>query len=641
MSEPLPALPAEIDVAALRRVLDGRWQHVREQVRELLRDPMLKPRIGESMAQQRARVSEQLAAVARTDVPKLLFPKEVGGLGDTGGAVTGFEMQAHADLSLLVKSGVQWGLFGGAIRNLGNPEHHKRYLEDIMTLQLMGCFAMTETGHGSDVQSLGTTATYDAATGEFVVHTPDELATKNYIGNAACDGQVAVVFAQLQVGEDSHGVHALVVPIRDGAGNPMPGVTIEDDGYKAGLNGVDNGRLSFDQVRVPREALLDRFGAVSADGVYSSPIESASARFFTMLGTLVQGRISISGAALAASKNALTIAVRYSDRRCQFKAPGTDTEIPLLDYLAHQRLLLPALAQTYALTFAQAELVAELHDTPKDDEQGRRRLETFAAALKATSTWHASATVQACREACGGAGYLAENQLVGLRADLDVFTTFEGANTVLLQLAAKSLLTNYQAEFGDLDTIGTVRFAAEQIAEIVIERSGARGLIQRLVDAVPTRSADETDLLDREHQLALLGWRERHVLEGLARRLRKGFESDADPFEVFNQAQDQLLLAARAHIDARILEAFDSAISNVADPAVAALLNRVCDLHALSVIERERAWFLEHNRLTPTRSKAVTSTVNDLCHELRPYAGLLVDAFGIPDELITAPIAQR
>lgn len=641
MSEPLPALPPDIDVDAITRVLDGRWRHVRVAARELLRDPLMTPRIGQTMVEHRARVKEQLSAIALTDIPKYLFPKEVGGLGDTGGAVSGFEMQAHADLSLLVKSGVQWGLFGGTIRNLGNSDHHERYLADVMSLRLMGCFAMTETGHGSDVQSIGTTATYDAAAEEFVIHTPDEQSTKNYIGNAACDGQAAVVFAQLHVGDDSHGVHALVVPIRDGAGNPMSGVTIGDDGLKAGLNGVDNGRLSFNQVRVPRSALLDRFGAVSAEGVYSSPIDNANRRFFTMLGTLVQGRISIAGAAVSATKNALTIAVRYGNRRRQFKAPDSDTEIAVLDYLAHQRALLPALASTYAFSFAQAELVAELNDVPRDDDEARRRLETFAAGLKAASTWHASATIQTCREACGGAGYLAENQLVGLRADLDVFTTFEGDNTVLFQLVAKTLLTSYQAEFGELDTLGTVRLVAEQLAEIVIERSGARGLIQRLVDAVPNRSADETDLLDREHQLALLGWRENHVLEGLARRMRKGFESDKEPFDVFNDAQDHLLMAARAHIEARVLEAFDAAIATVDDPAVAALLSRVCDLHALATIERDRAWFLEHNRLTPARSKAVTSAVNELCQNLRPYAELLVDAFGIPDELIIAPIAAR
>src|SRR5690606_4976706 len=136
----------------------------------------------------------------------------------------------------------------------------------------------------------------------------------DYIGNAAAHGELAVVFAQLEVAGERHGVHAVVVPIRiDGA--PAPGVRIEDCGHKMGLNGVDNGRLWFDDVRVPRENLLDRFASVSAEGVYSSEIESKGRRFFTMLGTLVQGRVSVGGAGISASKVALTIAVNYADRR--------------------------------------------------------------------------------------------------------------------------------------------------------------------------------------------------------------------------------------------------------------------------------------------------------------------------------------
>ena len=72
-------------------------------------------------------------------------------------------------------------------------------------------------------------------------------------------------------------MHALLVPIRDEQGSPAPGVTIEDCGAKAGLAGVDNGRLGFDQVRVPREALLDRYATVAADGTYASPIALAPA----------------------------------------------------------------------------------------------------------------------------------------------------------------------------------------------------------------------------------------------------------------------------------------------------------------------------------------------------------------------------
>ena len=92
-------------------------------------------------------------------------------------------------------------------------------------------------------------------------------------------------------------MHALLVPIRDDDGTPLPGVTIGDDGPKAGLNGVDNGRLTFDHVRVPRDNLLDRYGQVAEDGTYTSSIENETRRFFTMLGTLVRGRVSVGGSA--------------------------------------------------------------------------------------------------------------------------------------------------------------------------------------------------------------------------------------------------------------------------------------------------------------------------------------------------------
>ena len=117
----------------------------------------------------------------------------------------------------------------------------------------------------------------------------------------------------------------------------------------------------------------------------------------------------------------------------------------------HQRRLLPLLARTYALHFAQAELVDDfvrVFGGRRHDEHDRRALEAQAAGTKALGTWHATETIQMCREACGGAGYLAENRLATLKADTDVFTTFEGDNTVLLQLVAKGLLTDYRESFG-------------------------------------------------------------------------------------------------------------------------------------------------------------------------------------------------
>ncbi|UJW35133.1 acyl-CoA dehydrogenase family protein [Saccharothrix sp. AJ9571] len=619
----------EVQAEALTAVLDGRWAELKRGVRAQIAEEKFHDTTDLDTEAHRAQVLEQMQALARTDRPGLGYDPEYGGGGDVGGSLTSFEMLGFGDLSLMVKAGVQWGLFGGAVQLLGTARHHEKYLRRITSLDLLGCFAMTEHGHGSDVQNLRTTATFDD--GGFVIDTPDAMAVKEYIGNAARDGELAVVFAQLITGGESRGVHAFLVPIRID-GKPAPGVTIEDCGKKAGLNGVDNGRLSFDKVRVPREALLNRFADVAEDGTYSSSIESDNRRFFTMLGTLIRGRISVAGSAGNATKRALAVAVRYAERRRQFFKPDGE-EVVLLDYRAHQRKLLPALAKTYALHFAQEELLSTLHDLGLEPpEQEQRELESRAAGIKAITTWHATSTIQMAREACGGAGYLAENLLPALKADTDVFTTFEGDNTVLLQLVAKGLLTSYKEQFSDLSPFATVRFVAEQIVESVIERTSARKVVERLATA-----SDDDVLFNREWHLKLFEDREEHVLDGVARRLRKAVE-EGDPFDAFNDAQDHVLRAGRVHVDRLVLEAFTAAIARCQDPTVAALLERVCDLYALSNIEADRAWFLEHGRLTSARSKAVVAAVNSLCAELRPHARTLVDGFAVPEQFLRAPL---
>ena len=239
-------------------------------------------------------------------------------------------------------------------------------MEKIISLELRGCFGMTETGHGSDVQSLETTATYDAETQEFVIDSATSTSRKDYIGGAAETATIAAVFAQLITTEDgapvNHGVHCVLVPIRDDDGNDLPGVTTSDCQYKGGLPGVDNGRLMFDHVRVPRENLLNKYGDVAPDGTYNSPIDNPSRRFFTMIGTLIRGRVTVGGSAGAATQVALDIATRYALQRKQFSAPDDGGEVLIMDYLVHQRRLFPLIARSYALQFAQNELVSRCHD---------------------------------------------------------------------------------------------------------------------------------------------------------------------------------------------------------------------------------------------------------------------------------------
>jgi acyl-CoA oxidase len=642
---PAPELNA-VDAVAMRRFLDGENAIVREHVRAVLALPQFeRPVSAPPKEEYRSQVLEWARALARTNGPSLLFPPDFGGLGRVGAAITAFETLGHGDLSLLVMCGVQFGLFGGAVHHLGTQKHHERYLAEIASLDLPGCFAMSETGHGSNVQRVETTATYDPETEEFVVDSPTEGARKDYIGNAAAHGRMAAVFCQLVVGGESQGVHALLVPIRDKAGRAMPGVEITDCGEKLGLNGVDNGRLRFDGVRVERDALLDRYAQVTPEGEYRSRIDNPDRRFFTMLGTLVQGRVSVGGASISAAKSALVIAIRHGDRRRQFGPPDSTEEAPLLDFRAHQRRLLPPLAMTYALHFAQEGVVAELDrifgalgDEDEQVEEDRRRLETRAAGLKAIATWHATETIQTCREACGGAGYLAENRVAQLRADTDVFTTFEGDNTILLQLVAKSLLTGYRDWFGDLRPMETAGAIASQAWETVVERTAARELIQRLTDDLVPGREREDDLLERDYHLGLMRWREEHILSGAARRLKRGIDDGGEPFVVFNEAQDHVIATARAHVHRELLEAFSTAVERCQDPELRPPLKKLCDLYALSEIERDRAWFQEHGRISSTRAKMVTRAVNELCAELREQATELVDAFGIPDEVLAAPI---
>ncbi|MCC2336638.1 acyl-CoA dehydrogenase family protein [Cellulomonas wangsupingiae] len=644
------AAPPRVDVAALENLLLGQYAQLRREARAIATDPDFQKIEGLPLAEHRERVLTQLRRLeAEHDVLRS-FPTHLGGADDHGGSLARFEELVAADPSLQIKAGVQWGLFASAILHLGTQHHHDTFLSDAMHLQVPGAFAMTEAGHGSDVASIGTTAQYDPDTEEFVIHTPFRAAWKDYLGNAAVHGTAAVVFAQLITAAPggprvNHGVHAFYVPIRDPQSREfLPGIGGEDDGVKGGLNGIDNGRLHFTHVRVPRTNLLNRYGDVAPDGTYSSPIASPGRRFFTMLGTLVQGRVSLDGAAANASKMALAIAVTYGNQRRQF-AGGTGDEVVLLDYGQHQRRLLPLVADAYATSFAHDELLAAFDEvfSGRGDTPGNREdLETLAAALKPTSSWNALRTLQTCREACGGAGYMAENRLTGLHADLDVYATFEGDNTVLYQLVAKRLLGDYakalkvtQADRGDL-----ARFVVDRVTDAALHRTPLVRAVQTLGDLGDARRS-VGQLRDTQTQRDLLTDRVETMVAQVAQALAPARKlSPEKAADLFNAHQHELIEAARAHAERVQWEAFTRAVERVEDPGTKQVLTWVRDLFGLTLVERNLAWYLVNGRLSAGRARTVTSYIERLLVRLRPHAQDLVDAFGYGPEHLRAPIAS-
>ncbi len=611
-----PSFPVEI----LEEQLNGAHARIRERVFEQITRPEFQVPHRLPTAEHRDQVLDRLHDLADAGLGRIALPESHGGEADLPGSMIAFETLAHGDLSLLVKFGVHFGLFGGSILQLGTALHHERWLRKTASLEIPGCYAMTEVDHGSNVRALETRVRYIAEADAFEVHTPHAGARKDWIGNAALHGTLATVFGQLEVDGEEHGVHAFVVPIRNDTGEPLPGITIEDCGEKVGLHGVDNGRLSFDRVRIPRDHLLDRFGTVTEAGDYESPIPSPGRRFFTMLGTLVTGRISIAAASVTVSKRALRTAIHYSCGRRQF-GPSGEAEVPIMAYRTQQRLLIPKLAECYALHFATRALIRDYGRAAGDDE-ARARIEVEAAALKAVASRHAVETVQAAREACGGRGYLAEKEFGRLRADTDVFTTFEGANVVLLQLVARGLLSRYRDEMGELNLRAMVRVLADRAGTEVHRRNPVR-----------SRRSGDDHLLDPEVHFDAMTFREQRLLHSVARRLKARIDDGMDSFDAMNECQDHLVALARAHADRRIFEAFLDGVEGADSTPVQAPLRKLGELWALSRLETDRAWFLESGYMEPSQTRGIRSLVNRLCAELSDDAPALTDAFGIPDTL--------
>lgn len=639
--------PLTIDATVLRDVLDGEWAEARRRMRDLTEDPSLHLPADGTLEELRAATTAGIAAVAESGLTRLPLSEGEGGSNSHAEYVAGFEELVAASPSLQIKAGVQFGLFGGAIMHLGNDEQHEKWLDDALSGRLLGSFAMTEIGHGSDVAEVATTATYDAEAQEFVIHTPFRAATKEYIGNAARDARAAVVFSQLITNGVNHGVHAFVVPVRDEAGRVADGITIEDDGKKGGLLGVDNGRIAFDQVRVPRGNLLTRYGAVTADGEYSSPIDSPGRRFFTMLGTLVQGRVSLDGAAVVASKLALDIAVRYAHDRRQFTSTSPVEETRLIDYQRHQRRLMPLISQTYANAISHDTLLHTFDAVFSGaDESGEERelLETQAAGFKALSTWDALDTIQESREACGGAGYMDENRLVGLYGDMDVYVTFEGDNTVLLQLVGKRLLTDYAKELKDIDFGGAARFIGAQAAEHTLFRTGVANIGRTIGDLVTT-SVRSKRVRSGKVQEALLSDRVETMVASVAQALRPARSmSQADSAALFNKHQNELIEASIAYIELLKWQGLNTEMHRVEDegrhPDEAKILRRIRDLYGLTLIEKHMGWHSMHGRLPMARARLIGPTIDSLCAKLAENSLDLVDSFGYGPAHRRSPIAD-
>ncbi len=617
-------LEQAFDPLKIQSALNGKYGAVVEKVKNLIQDKAFDvPFDLRDKELLRQLILEQCHHLAEQGLGAHAYPVAYGGKNQPAASSAIFEGLAMGNLSLLIKFGVQFGLFGGAILQLGSKYHHDTYLQPTGALDLAGCFAMTETGHGSNVKDLETTATYNHEKGTLTIHSPSYKAGKEYIGNAL-HSKMAAVFVQLIVAGKNHGIHAVLVPLRDQNHNLLPGVDIKDCGYKIGLNGVDNGRIWFNQVEVPVKNLLDKFGGINTKGEYYSAIEKPSKRFFTMLGALVGGRVSIAIGANTAAKKALVIATKYALKRRQFSSVDEAEETLIMDYPTHQDRLFPLIAKSYSLTFALENLRLKFEETYGKDDI--REVESLAAGLKAYASWHATHAIQTCREACGGKGYLSENEIGDLKADTDIFTTFEGDNTVLMQLVAKALLTEFKQEFHDGGYLA--------IAKNVLRRVAARVVDQ---NPITVRNTNAEHILSHDFMSSAFAFREQKLMFSLSDRMRSFMGKKVNPNEIFLRVQTHMVVLANAHIEHFIYKQNYEAVQKATGKEKDAL-QLMLNTFALTTIYADRGWYLENDFINGDKSKAILKIINGLYHEIRPQVELFVDAFGIPNKLLKANI---
>lgn len=425
-----------------------------------------------------------------------------------------------------------------------------------------------------------------------------------------------MAFAQLYIQDKCYGIHPFLVRIRNDDGSPVPGVCLADCGHKCGLNGVDNGRIWFDEVVVPREQMLCRISNVSLDGKYTSIYSSSDERFGASLAALSGGRVSIASAGINQAKLGLTIAIRYASQRRAFGPPGGE-EMTLIDYQSHQVRLLAPLATTYVMQFVLNELKKHWHAQKLD-----KKLHVWSSGFKALMTWHMAETLQEAREACGGQGYKSENRIGPVKAEHDIAVTFEGDNHILLHAVAKSMLPEF---IRGVKARGVFTGHFSYMSDL-------KALLAADLDSVNVTSPLFAQIVMRRREAVLF--------EKLARELQEKSKAGMSAFHAWSDTANLVEDAARAHTELVITDVFKSVIETLwqdGETEIARILALCGSLYVAHRIDVQTV-FLRARIIPPAVAERVHSAVLQLAKELQPNAQHLVDAFGIPPHLL-APIA--
>lgn len=536
-----------------------------------------------------------------------------------------------------------FGLFLPTIVGQGSMQQVMWWAIRAMNFQIVGSYAQTELGHGSNVRGLQTTAEYDPKTCEFVLNTPTLQSMKWWNSNLGCAATHATVYAQLIIKGKPYGVHVFMLQVRDENHNTLPGIECGDVGPKMGDHAIDTGYMRLKNVRIPREHMLCKRQVVKKDGTYvkfsKKKADKNDKKHYATMMNARAGMIHISSGKLAI---AVTIAVRYSAVRHQgFVDTGRSAsylspERPILDYKMQQYRILKQLAIAYALKFTGLWMTERFRQV-MSVTSGAKALDDLpeihatSAGLKGLCSKLAADGMEDCRKCCGGHGYLLTSGVAAAAQDYVWQVTAEGDFIVMLLQTARYLMKALdKAKKG------------EELSGLTEALSVLRDpKFDPLLQGAPPKAKSIQEFLSIDHLLALFRYRALVAVVSAGEQLKELISQGIEYDDAWNSCSITLVNTAQSYCFYFMLTKFYIAINEnemvQKDPAVKNVLTQLCALFACCNILDGQQWI---GLLNSQQMKFVNQGISHLLNELRPNAVSLVDAFNIPDRVLNSSIGR-
>eukprot|EP00922_Rhytidocystis_sp_ex-Travisia-forbesii_P046438 GHVS01069221.1.p1 GENE.GHVS01069221.1~~GHVS01069221.1.p1 ORF type:complete len:710 (+),score=105.82 GHVS01069221.1:42-2132(+) len=537
---------------------------------------------------------------------------------------------------------VHLAMFVPSIENFADAEQKSWWLDRARNFNILGTYAQTEYGHGSNVPGLETVADFDESTDEWILNTPTLTATKCWSGGLAKSCNHCILMARLRTRGKDQGVHPFMLQIRDLKTHAsLPGIVLNHMGQKLGYNGMDNGTMQLNNARIPRRNLFMRFCSVDAQGNYA---RRGAQKLLYAIMTFTRKQI-IMNAGVALMKNCV-IATRYSVVRRQFPDSSLELpkdllainklpESPVIDYSTQQYALFPMVATSVAYWFT-SDIVAPLYDRVmvecnNNDFTRLSDIHAITSALKATMTYTVMEGIEVCRKACGGHGYALSAGIPLHLTNYAPQATYEGDFVVLSIQAGRILLKAVESKMSGAEVARLSELSFRYLFDFDPFHSRdaeVAGAAQRLLDVHWQISA-------YKQRSCVLTYK---AAQAFAGALGQGMTN----LQALDEIKIELMRVTTAYANVIILECFKKRLEMVGNafPVELAVLDILRNLFALHWMERQFGEFVVAGVVAADDYDILMQKIKSLLKEFRPHALGVVDSVGMPDYLLNSVLGR-